>query len=120
VFLTSGALVSASSALSTPGVIDIQANITDVSGTLTPLPSAIVEAATLLQASCAARLASGKTSSLVLAGREGVPPEPDGLQWSPLAAAIAAALAPSAPGVADHATILPRIAHLSLTSKCAW
>jgi filamentous hemagglutinin family protein len=120
VFLTSGALVSASSALSTPGVIDIQANITDVSGTLTPLPSAIVEAATLLQASCAARLASGKTSSLVLAGREGIPPEPDGLQSSPLAAAIAAALAPSAPGVAEHATILPRIAHLSLTPKCAW
>ena len=41
-------------------------------------------AATLLRASCATRLAEGKASSLVVAGREGVPPEPDGLLSSPL------------------------------------
>ena len=39
----------------------------------------MLEAAALLRASCAARLAEGKTSSLVVAGREGVPLEPGGL-----------------------------------------
>ena len=42
------------------------------------------KAAALLRASCAARLAEGKTSSLVVAGREGVPLEPGGLMPSAL------------------------------------
>ena len=84
VYLAPNSLVTASSALSTPGEINIQANITDVSGTLARLPEAILQAAGLLPASCAARLAGGKSSSLVLAGREGVPLEPGGLLPSPL------------------------------------
>jgi filamentous hemagglutinin family protein len=121
VFLTTGSLLSASSALSAPGVIDIQANVTDVSGTLAQLPGDITQAATLLQASCAARLASGKTSSLVLAGREGVPPEPDGLLSSPLAAEIAAALAPASGGETEHVEVFPRrMARIALNSRCGW
>jgi filamentous hemagglutinin family protein len=71
--------VTASSALSTSGVININAVATDVSGSLPELSAEVTEAAALLRASCAARLAEGKTSSLVVAGREGVPLEPGGL-----------------------------------------
>jgi hypothetical protein len=45
----------------------------------------VLQAAALLTASCAARLAEGKSSSLVFRGREGVPPAPDAPLWSPLA-----------------------------------
>jgi large exoprotein involved in heme utilization and adhesion len=71
--------VTASSALSTSGTINIIAVATDVSGSLPELSTESPEAAALLRASCAARLADGKTSSLVVAGREGVPLEPGGL-----------------------------------------
>ena len=84
VYLTMDSIVSASSALSAPGTIDIQASVTDVSGSLAQLPESVLAAAELLRASCAARLASGKSSSLVVAGREGVPLEPGGLLPSPL------------------------------------
>jgi large exoprotein involved in heme utilization and adhesion len=76
--------ITASSALSAPGVIDIQATIVDVSGDVSQLPEAPLQATELLRASCAARLAGGKTSSLVLAGRGGLPLEPGGLLPSPL------------------------------------
>ena len=87
VFLSSEPIstaVTASSALSTPGIIDIHAQITDVSSEVTPLPEAPLQAAVLLRASCSVRLAEGKSSSLVLAGREGLPLEPGGLLPSPL------------------------------------
>jgi hypothetical protein len=71
--------ITASSALSAPGTINISATITDVSGSLAELPSGLFTAAALLRASCASRLAEGKASSLVVEGREGVPLEPDGL-----------------------------------------
>jgi large exoprotein involved in heme utilization and adhesion len=76
--------VTASSALSTPGTINVVAVATDVSGSLPELAANTQEAAALLRASCAARLAEGKTSSLVVAGREGVPLEPGGLMPSGL------------------------------------
>lgn len=83
-FLSSGSIISASSALSAPGTIAIQAQFTDLNSALVQLPADVLQATVLLRASCAARLAEGKTSSLVVAGREGVPPEPDGLLASPL------------------------------------
>jgi filamentous hemagglutinin family protein len=83
-FLSSGSIISASSALSAPGTIAIQAQFTDLNSALVQLPADVLQATILLRASCAARLAEGKTSSLVVAGREGVPPEPDGLLASPL------------------------------------
>jgi large exoprotein involved in heme utilization and adhesion len=78
-----GTAVTASSALSTPGTIDIQASIVDVSGDISQLPEAPLQATELLRAACAARLAGGKSSSLVLAGRGGLPVEPGGLLASP-------------------------------------
>jgi filamentous hemagglutinin family protein len=83
-FLSSGSILSASSALSAPGTIDVQTRFTDLNSALVQLPENVLQATTLLRASCAARLAEGKSSSLVVAGREGVPPEPDGLLSSPL------------------------------------
>ncbi len=84
VYLTQDSIVSASSARGVPGTINIQASITDVSGSLAQLPEAVLQASALLRASCAARLAGGKASSLVLAGRDGLPLEPGGLLPSPL------------------------------------
>ena len=78
-FLSSGSILSASSALSAPGTIAVQAQFTDLSSALVQLPADVLQAAALLRASCATRLAEGKASSLVVAGREGVPPEPDRL-----------------------------------------
>jgi filamentous hemagglutinin family protein len=77
-------IVDASSALSTPGTIDIQATFTDVSGEVAQLPETPLQATELLRAACAARFAGGKTSSFVLGGRDGVPLQPGGLMPSPL------------------------------------
>jgi large exoprotein involved in heme utilization and adhesion len=108
--------VTASSQLSSPGVISINAVITDVSGSLVELPSALVEAAALLRASCAARLAAGKASSFVIAGREGIPPEPGGLLPSALAPAGSAGTAASAGRFLS--TELPALRLSYLDPKC--
>ncbi len=117
VYLTSASVVSASSALSTPGTIAIEATVTDVSGSLTQLPTTPLEAAALMRASCAARLAGGKTSSLVVAGREGLPLDPSGLLPSPLTVEPpVAAVAPDEefPWLRN----LLRVSYLSLDPKC--
>ena len=88
--------VTASSALSAPGTVNINAVITDVSGSLAELSTEVLGVAALLRASCAARLAEGKTSSLVVAGREGLPLEPGGLLPSALRELHAAGVAGSA------------------------
>ena len=74
--------VTASSTLSAPGTVNINAVVTDISEALATLSTEVLQAAALLRASCASRLAEGKTSSLVVAGREGVPLEPGGLMPS--------------------------------------
>jgi filamentous hemagglutinin family protein len=87
-------IVDASSALSTPGVINIEATFTNVVGSVTLLPETPLKATELLRAACAARFAGGKTSSLVVGGRDGVPMQPGGLLPSPLYMANA----PGTPG----------------------
>jgi large exoprotein involved in heme utilization and adhesion len=77
-------IVDASSALSTPGTINIEATFTNVTSEVVQLPETPLRAMELLRAACAARFVGGKTSSLVLAGRDGVPPQPGGLLPSPL------------------------------------
>lgn len=117
VYLRSGSLVSASSALSAPGTIDVEARITDLSGSLVELPDNVLQAATLLRASCTARIVGGKASSLVVAGREGVPPEPEGLLWSPLGATLAELSVTPSEGLKPG--LFPRFAGLWLGSNCA-
>ena len=86
IFLTSNSILSASSALGLPGTIGIQAGVTDVSSSVGQLPESVLQAATLLRAACATRLAGGESSSLVVSGREGLPAEPGGVLPSPLVA----------------------------------
>jgi hypothetical protein len=101
-------------------VIDIQAKFTNLSGNITQLPETVLQAASLLRAACAARLSGGKSSSLVVAGREGVPLEPGGVMPSPLIAETAADLAPSrAEGDGHEWEPVPAAWRVSLRSKCA-
>lgn len=117
IFLASSdSILSASSRFGVPGVIDVRAGVTDVSGALVQLPANVLEATALLRASCAARLADSKTSSLVVAARDGVPREPGGLLSSPLRARP-----PEEPGhgTAESAPRPLRLAGLFLDAPCA-
>jgi filamentous hemagglutinin family protein len=123
VFLPSAdSRITASSALSTQGSIAIEAPLTDLTGSLaSPLPGAILQAASLLQQSCATRHAGGKSSSLVVGGRDGVPPEPGGFAPSPLGATgsePARSTGASEPGFA-RLTFTPATNLLSLDVRCA-
>jgi large exoprotein involved in heme utilization and adhesion len=75
--------VSASSALAAPGNVNIQA-LTNVSGVVAPLPQTFVQAGAVLRKRCAERRRGGKSSTLVLARRDGVPQAPGGMWPSPL------------------------------------
>jgi hypothetical protein len=66
------------------GEVDIRAPIADLSETVTALSQDFKQAAALLRQRCAERLREGEISSFVLAGRDGVPLEPDGLLPDPL------------------------------------
>jgi len=116
-FLTGDSVLSASSALSAPGVINIQAKFTDLSGNITQLPETVLQAASLLRAACAARLSAGKASSLVVSGREGVPLEPGGVMPSPLIAESPTDLGPSRS--ASEWEPLSGVWRVSLHSKCS-
>ena len=61
-------IVDASSALSTPGTINIEATFTNVVGSVTQLPATPLQATELLRASCAARFAGGKRAVWWLVG----------------------------------------------------
>ncbi|MFQ5656931.1 MAG: filamentous hemagglutinin N-terminal domain-containing protein [Candidatus Methylomirabilales bacterium] len=89
-------VVDASSQLGIDGEVDIQSPVTNLSGTLAPLPEAVLQATALLREACAARVRGGQVSSLVVGGRDGVPLEPGGLLPSPLYRGEGEAVAPSA------------------------
>ena len=116
-FLTGDSVLSASSALSAPGVINIQAKFTDLSGNIAQLPETVLQAASLLRAACAARLSAGKASSLVVSGREGVPLEPGGVMPSPLIAESPTDLGPSRS--ASEWEPISGAWRVSLHSKCS-
>ncbi len=119
-YLTTDSIVSASSALAAPGTINIQAKFTNLSGDIAQLPETVLQAAALLRAACAARLSAGKTSSLVVAGREGLPLEPGGVMPSPLIAESSTDLGPSRSGSDGHEwEPLPAAWRVSLHSKCS-
>jgi filamentous hemagglutinin family protein len=68
--------ISASSALSTPGTIQIQSPDNNVESSIAQLPSSFLDAASLLRGLCSARR-TGAPSSFVVAGRGGVPVDAD-------------------------------------------
>jgi large exoprotein involved in heme utilization and adhesion len=79
--------VSASSALGINGQVDIRAPVTNISGTLVPLPQAFARATALLSSRCAERLRAGNVSSFIMRERDGVPARPGGVLPMPLALA---------------------------------
>ena len=72
-----GSVVQASSALSTPGTVEIRSPENGVAGDVAQLPREPVDASRLMQGGCFARRA-GAPSSFTVAGRGGVPVDPDG------------------------------------------
>jgi hypothetical protein len=66
------------------GTVDIRATVQNLSGALVPLQQDFLAGGSLVAQRCAARMAEGQVSSFVLAGREGLPAEPDGSLMSPL------------------------------------
>jgi hypothetical protein len=108
--------ITASSQLSSSGTISVNAVLTDIAGSIAELPAGMLEAAALLRASCAVRMAEGKASSLVVAGREGVPVEPGGLLPSELTEPGAARTADGAPVVSPVELRALRLSYLD--TKC--
>ncbi|MDR4498970.1 MAG: hypothetical protein MRK02_13790 [Candidatus Scalindua sp.] len=76
--------VSASSAKGVDGEVDIRAPVTNISGNIAPLRENYSSAASLLLKPCAVRISGGERSSLVMAGRDGLPFQPGDLLPSPL------------------------------------
>jgi large exoprotein involved in heme utilization and adhesion len=77
-------IVDASSALGIDGEVDIRAPITQVTGTLSPLPKDFKSALALLREPCMVRIQGGKYSSFVIGGRDGLPLEPGSFLPSPI------------------------------------
>jgi filamentous hemagglutinin family protein len=71
--------VSATSLLSTPGTIDIDARVVDIAGSIVTLSSELADTRAFLQDVCGVRFGSS-TSTFVVTGRGGAPAEPGG--WS--------------------------------------
>ncbi|HXV11010.1 MAG TPA: filamentous hemagglutinin N-terminal domain-containing protein [Burkholderiales bacterium] len=69
--------ITASSALSTPGVIEVRSPENNVENNIAQLPAAFIDASALLRGLCTARR-TGAASSFVVAGRGGVPVDADG------------------------------------------
>lgn len=75
--------VSASSQFGRNGTVNIQSPTSNLSGTVSSLPSSMRQAQGLQTGRCAA-LADSQSSSLIVAGRETMPTEPGGWLPSPL------------------------------------
>ena len=100
-------VIEASSALSTPGVIQIRSPENNVENNIAQLPAAFLDASALLRGLCTARR-TGAPSSFVVAGRGGIPFDPDGYLPALSSNAAAAATAGSEPsGVAAGRTTAP-------------
>jgi filamentous hemagglutinin family protein len=102
--------VSASSDLGIDGVVDIQAPVTNLSGTVAPLPQTFVQAAALLREPCAERMQGGEMSSFMLAGRDGLPLQPGSMlpspPWRPAGSAVSGSEAGQAHRSAVRAGLL--------------
>jgi subtilisin-like proprotein convertase family protein len=79
------ACLDASSQVGVAGTIAVNTPTADLSGVVTPLSQTFTPAVALLRQRCAERLREGEISSFIVAGRDGVPLEPDGLLPDPLA-----------------------------------
>jgi large exoprotein involved in heme utilization and adhesion len=94
-------VIEASSALSTPGTVQIESPENNVAGSIAQLPQTFADASRLLREACSARRA-GTPSSFMVAGRGGVPADPDGYlpSFATKPGPIAGADSPTRPGLA--------------------
>jgi len=101
-------VVDASAQRGINGTVDLRSPVTNVSGTVAPLPQSFAPTAALLWERCAPRRAGNMASRFVLGGREGIPVEPDGMLVSrpPLAATASAA------SMGQELTTQPAVLHL--------
>jgi filamentous hemagglutinin family protein len=76
--------VSASSALGISGQVDINSPLVNLSGLLSPLPTAFVDVTEFLADDCETRYKYRKVSSLVVRGRDALPAQPGDLWPSPV------------------------------------
>ena len=72
-------VVDASAQRGINGTVDIRSPVTNVSGTVAPLPQSFAPSAALLRERCAQRRPGNTASRFVLGGRDGVPVEPSGM-----------------------------------------
>ncbi len=91
VLVDPNSVLDASSELGIDGSVDVQAPITDLSGTVTPLTDRFIQASALLASRCAGRLRQGSVGRFVVAGRDGLPIEPGSILPSSTAASSEAA-----------------------------
>jgi hypothetical protein len=113
--------VTASSQLGVQGTIVIQAIDTDIAAAIAHLPGSFLDASALLPARCAAR-GGGSESSFVVAGRGGVPVDPDGYLPSSFVQG-SVNLERAAASAPNHAVTLKDVKKLVLATAgqgCAW
>jgi hypothetical protein len=101
------------------GSVGITGAVTSFTWSVAPLPRPFMSAAALLPVRCAARLSGGKYSSLVLGGRDGLPPDPSGLLPSPLAVDAQLVAEPAGIGIPRPPWFPARFAFLADEEK-AW
>ncbi len=73
--------VDADSELGIAGTVEIHSPAVNLAGTLTPLPTSYLDAASLIRQRCAARTSGERAGSFAARGWGGIAPEPDG--WLP-------------------------------------
>jgi large exoprotein involved in heme utilization and adhesion len=72
------------------GTVEIHSPDVDLAGTLTPLPSAFLDAVSLMRERCAARRSGERAGSFSVRGLGGIPAEPDGWLRAPVLSGAAA------------------------------
>jgi hypothetical protein len=105
--------VTASSTLGINGEVHLQAPVTNLSGTVVPLPQAFARATALLSTRCAERLRAGTVSSFVVQGRDGVPARPGEVLPLALVRPEAAGETAGSP----EATAAPRVGALHIDDR---
>ncbi len=118
---SANSIISASSALSTPGTIAIESPENSIESAIAQLSQEIVDVSGLLPERCAARR-TGAQSSFTLAGRGGVPVDPDGYLPSFSVVILSPPQAPSSTTSASSGEIAPGVEHVLVAmadSDCA-
>jgi hypothetical protein len=79
------------------GTVEVHSPDVDLAGALTPLPSAFLDATSLMRERCAARRSGERAGSFSVRGPGGIPSEPDGWLRAPVLPAAEAALTAAPP-----------------------